>query len=184
MPVESPNQMQPEERDQSTSVLHSIVRKEYNDMARHGRISGRTFVGAAALAVIATGALAGTASAHVPEMSRTCTELTLNLHYYPDGTDSNWVTVTIGGKKVVDHLGFSGIYNPAPFPASAQDTVVVTIWTKDDPNGTHKPEKWDGDFTVAPPEVARLRPPPRPPPRPRHPPRRRRPATPPPRRPR
>lgn len=125
-------------------------------MARHGRISGRTLAGAAALAVVATGALAGTASAHTQNFNRTCTAFTVDLTNYPgaEGPDANWVTVTVDGKplvvdgKAVDHVLFpTGVYHLAAVPATVQQKVVVTVWTKDDPKGTHQPP-WSGDFNV------------------------------------
>ncbi|TQF03101.1 hypothetical protein E6W39_13620 [Kitasatospora acidiphila] len=90
---------------------------------------------------------AGVASAHIPDYTRDCTSFTLNLHYYPDGAEANWVTVTVNGKDIVTHHYFSGVYNPAPFAAKPTDTVTFHVHTKDDPD--EKNHQWSGDFTVS-----------------------------------
>ncbi|PYC73969.1 hypothetical protein C7C46_24460 [Streptomyces tateyamensis] len=113
-------------------------------MARHGRISGRTLAGAAALAVVGVGALGGTASAHTPSVTSTCTTATVKLTGYNDKV-TNTVTVTIDGKVVVDHQTFGGTFKQ-DFPIAAHTKpvhVVADVIAGDDLKGHNG---WTGQF--------------------------------------
>jgi hypothetical protein len=117
--------------------------------------------GATAVALAASLALAGVASAHTPKFTTGCLDdghatLTVNLQAYsqPQKTsEHNTVTVTYtpnGGKvqSVLATTNFDTSYTPKPLAVDGTTagtfTIVVTAW--DDPNGQHKGD-WDGTFT-------------------------------------
>lgn len=129
-------------------------------MARQRLISARLFVGAAALAVAATGALAGSASAHVAGFSHTCSSFTVDLsNYNPDAT--NVVTVTVDGVVKVDSQHFSTSFKQEfdiPADHAAPIDAVLTVAASDHP----KPGEWAGTWT----QTAPVCPPPSSPPPP------------------
>ncbi|WP_327066681.1 LPXTG cell wall anchor domain-containing protein [Kitasatospora sp. NBC_01250] len=104
-------------------------------MARQARITGRTFAGAAVLAVAATGLLAGSASAHTNSVTETCSSLTVNLANY-NANVKNTITVTVDGKTVVDHQAFKSTFAQTfpvdPKHAATVDATVAVV-AGDDP---------------------------------------------------
>ncbi|MBN0038633.1 hypothetical protein JN535_00400 [Cellulosimicrobium cellulans] len=100
----------------------------------------RLLAGAAA-AALAMGAVlvatAAPASAHTPQVSATCTELSVNLTQYSDrGHSKNEVTVTIGDESVDTRsfkASFRGTYE-IPDPGTATPWKVA-VKASDDPDG-------------------------------------------------
>ncbi|HEY4458987.1 MAG TPA: hypothetical protein VGN81_32035, partial [Pseudonocardiaceae bacterium] len=117
--------------------------------------------GATAVALAASLALAGVASAHTPKFSTACLDngqavLNVNLQAYTQpqkNSEHNTVTVTYtpnGGKaqSVLATTDFGTSYTPKPLAVDGTTagtfTIVITAW--DDPNGQHKGD-WDGTWT-------------------------------------
>ncbi|MCX4746244.1 hypothetical protein OG455_12025 [Kitasatospora sp. NBC_01287] len=117
-------------------------------MARQGRISGRTLAGAAAIAVAATGLLAGSASAHDSSVTETCSGLTVKLTDY-NASVTNTITVVVDGKTLLDHQTFKTSFDQT-FPVDPKHTAVidtkVAVVAGDDATGKHP--TWT--FTVTP----------------------------------
>jgi hypothetical protein len=124
--------------------------------------------GATAVALAASLALAGVASAHTPKFTPGCLDngqatLTVNLQAYTQpqkNSDPNTITVSYapnGGKAqtVLATTDFGSSYTPKPLTVDGTTagtfTIVVTAW--DDPKGKNsvanvgEPAAWDGTFT-------------------------------------
>jgi len=109
-------------------------------LRRDPHLVKRLLASAAATALALGGLLVATAapaSAHTPDVSATCTELSVNLSQYSArGTKDNTVTVTVDGQQV-DRQTFPGSFTgtyPVPDPTRATSwEVSIEAW--DDPHG-------------------------------------------------
>ncbi|MDH6117216.1 hypothetical protein ABH930_001799 [Kitasatospora sp. GAS204A] len=108
-------------------------------MARQARITGRTFAGAAVLAVAATGLLAGTASAHTYTITHTCSSVTVNLANYNSNV-TNTITVTEGDQTVLPTQTFKDTFQQTfqvdPKHSGVVD-VTIAVVAGDDPTMKH-----------------------------------------------
>ncbi|MGF1429584.1 LPXTG cell wall anchor domain-containing protein [Kitasatospora sp. LaBMicrA B282] len=106
-------------------------------MARQGRSTGRTLVAAAALAVLGSAALTGSAWANIPSITATCSTVTVDLIKY-DASAQNTVTVKINGETVVNLQPFGDSYHK-DFPVAAHTAAEVAelvVYTSADPKGS------------------------------------------------
>ncbi|MFF7634393.1 hypothetical protein ACFZB9_14750 [Kitasatospora sp. NPDC008050] len=115
-------------------------------MARQGRITGRVLAGAAAIAVVASGALATSASAHVPSITATCSTVTVDLKDY-NAKAQNTVSVSLAGKQLVNLQTFGATFHQVfqvPAHTSAEEAELV-VYTSEDPKGDNH---WTGNWKV------------------------------------
>ncbi|GAB2704797.1 LPXTG cell wall anchor domain-containing protein [Kitasatospora kifunensis] len=115
-------------------------------MARQGRITGRVLAGAAAIAVVASGALATSASAHVPSITATCSTVTVDLKDY-NAKAQNTVSVSLAGKQLINLQAFGSTFHQVfqvPAHTSPEEADLV-VYTSEDPKGDNH---WTGTWKV------------------------------------
>ncbi|MFI9271680.1 hypothetical protein ACIGXM_13325 [Kitasatospora sp. NPDC052896] len=116
-------------------------------MARQGWVSRRGLAAAAVAAVAGTGLMAGTASAHTFNITRTCSSVTVDMEIY-NAKATNAFSLVIDGQTVVTNQAFGDHFTQTyPVPAHTQAVqATLTVTTSDDPD--HQHPGWDGAETV------------------------------------